>query len=109
MIKLSSTKLVVALGGLALSMTIAIGVASADPGVDALVNTTCQYDQVVQVLPKVSPDLADQLAGSPMAQFQLRRFLSSPPDQRLRTIQQLQGSRWGQQYRDALIAVANSC
>jgi hemophore-related protein len=109
MVKISFTKLVAALGGLALSMSTAIGVASADPGVDALVNTTCQYDQVVQALPAVSPDLANQLASSPLAQSQLRRFLASPPDQRLRTIQQLQGTRWGQQYRDALVAVANSC
>jgi hemophore-related protein len=108
-VKLSSTKLVVGFGGLALSMTTAIGVASADPDADAIINTTCSYPQVVAALNAQSPDLANQLTSSVMAQSSLQRFLASPPDARRQTVQQLQNSRWGRQYAGALVSIANSC
>ncbi len=109
MVKLIPTKLVVAFGGLGLSLTTAVGVASADPDASAIVNTTCSYPQVVAALNAQSPDLANQLSASRMAQSSLQRFLASPPDARQQTVQQLQNTRWGQQYTSALLQVANTC
>ena len=56
-----------------------------------------------------SPDLANQLNSSPMAQSSLQRFLASPPDLRQQTVQQLQSTRWGRQYAGALLQVADTC
>ena len=109
MAKLSSRKLVVAFGALAMSLTSGIGVASADPDVSSIINTTCSYPQVVEALSAQSPDLANQLNTSPMAQSYLQRFLASPPNVRQQTVRQLQASRWGQQYAGALLDIANSC
>jgi hemophore-related protein len=109
MVKLSSMKLVVAFGGLALSLTTGVGVASADPDVTALINTTCSYPQVVAALNAQAPDLANQLSASRMAQSSLQGFLASPVDQRQQTVQQLQSTRWGQRYAGALLQVANTC
>ena len=47
MIKLSLSRLALAVGGLALSLTAGAGVASADPALDTIVNTTCSYTQVM--------------------------------------------------------------
>lgn len=113
--RLSSTKLVVGLGALALSLTTAVGVAFAGPEVSSIVNTTCSYPQVLAALNSQSAtnasvaDLANQLNASPMAQSTLQRFLASPPDARQQTVQQLQNTRWGQQYTGALQQIANSC
>ncbi|MBV9090856.1 MAG: hemophore-related protein [Mycobacteriaceae bacterium] len=106
---LPSTKLVGALGGLALALTAGAGLASADPDSSSIINTTCSYPQVVAALNAQSPDLANQLNASPMAQSSLQRFLASPPDVRQRTVQQLQNTRWGQQYTGALLQIANTC
>ena len=76
---LSSTKLVVGLSGLALALTAAVGVASAEPDVNPIVNTTCSYPQVVAALNAQAPDLAYQVNTSPMVQSTLQRFLASPP------------------------------
>lgn len=104
-----SSKLVVGFGCLALSLTTAVGVASAEPDVNPIVNTTCSYPQVVAALSAQSPDLADQLNTSPMVQSTLQRFLASPPDARLQTVRQLQNTQWGQQYTSAMLQIANSC
>ena len=50
MIKLPLSRLAVAVGGLALSLTAGAGVASADPVLDPIVNTTCSFPQVMAAL-----------------------------------------------------------
>jgi hemophore-related protein len=107
MVKLS--KLSFAFSGLVLSLTAGVGVASAEPDVSPIINTTCSYSQVVAALNAQAPDLANQLSASPMAQSTLSRFLASPPDQRQQTVQQMQSTRWGQRYTGALMQVANTC
>ena len=109
MMKLSSPKLVVAFGGLALSLTIGVGVASADPGTGALINTTCSYSQAVAALNGQSPGLANQFSANPIAQSMLRRFLASPMDQRQQIVRQAQGTLWGQQYIGTMVQIASTC
>ena len=106
---LSSTKLVVGLSGLALALTTAVGVASAEPDVNPIINTTCSYPQVMAALNAQAPDLAYQVNTSPMVQSTLQRFLASPPDARQQTVQQLQNTQWGRQYTSAMVQIANSC
>jgi hemophore-related protein len=109
MLNLSSTRLIVAGGGLALSLAIATGVASADPDLGPLLNTTCTYPQAVAALSAQSPASAQQLAASPVAQGWLRSFLGAPLDQRQRMIQQVQNLPGAQQYEGLVLQVANSC
>ncbi|MCW2685251.1 MAG: putative antigen [Mycobacterium sp.] len=109
MVKLSSSKLVVALGGLALSLTTGVGVASAQPDLGPVVNTTCSYDQVMLALDAQPGNLGNQFRAQPMAQSMLGRFLASPVDQRWQIAQQVQASPLGQQYIGAILKVANTC
>ena len=78
MVNLSSTKLVAAIGGLLLSSAAGIGVASAEPDLSPLINTTCSYPQVVAALNATSPAAAAKFQNSHMAQGWLQQFLASP-------------------------------
>jgi hypothetical protein len=55
MFNVSWTRLVIAVGGIALSLTTGAGVASADPDLGPLINTTCTYPQAVAALNAQSP------------------------------------------------------
>lgn len=54
--RLSLTALSAGVGAVAMSLTVGAGVASADP-VDAVINTTCNYGQVVAALNATDPGL----------------------------------------------------
>lgn len=105
----SLTRRAAAIGGLALSLTAGAGVASAQPDLDPIINTTCNYSQVVSALNAQDPAAAAQFNGSPTAQSYLRRFLAAPPDQRQRMAQQVQGVPQAQQYFGLIGQVANTC
>jgi hemophore-related protein len=105
MAKLSLTRLAVAVGGLALSLSAGAGVASADP----ITDTTCSYPQVVSALNAQDPAAAAQFNSSPVAQSYLRRFLAAPPDKRQQMEQQLQGIPEAQAYLGTIQQVATSC
>ena len=75
-------------GGLALSLTAGVGVASAGPDIGPLINTTCNYSQVVAALHAKAPDLANALSADPQAQAGLRQFLAMSPDQRRQYVKQ---------------------
>jgi hemophore-related protein len=113
MVTLSLTRLAAAVGGLALSLTAGAGVASADPDLGPVINTTCNYSQVVSALNAQSPVAAAQLNSSPSAKAALRGFLDSPPDQRQQIAQELRSrpgsEQYLQQYGGLLLQVANTC
>ena len=106
---LSSTKLVVAVGGLALSLTAGVGIASAGPDVSVIVNSTCSYPQVMAALNAQSPATANQLSANPLAVAWLQQLVASPPDGRTQMVQQAQGVPAIQQYTPLIMQVANSC
>lgn len=87
--RLSLTALSAGVGAVAMSLTVGAGVASADP-VDAVINTTCNYGQVVAALNATDPGAAAQFNASPVAQSYLRNFLAAPPPQRAAMAAQLQ-------------------
>jgi hemophore-related protein len=114
MVTLSLTRLAAAVAGLALSLTAGVIVASADPDLDPVINTTCSYSQVVSALNAQTPAAAAQLNGSPSAQAALRGFLDSSPDQRRQIVQELRGKFPQSQQYIPLYAgfaaqVANTC
>src|ERR1700755_653363 len=87
---LSSTKVAVAVAGMALSLCLGSGIAQAQPDTSAVVNTTCTYDQVIAALNGTSPADAAQFTSSPVAVGWLHSFLGSPRDQRQQMLQQVQ-------------------
>jgi hemophore-related protein len=110
---LSLARLLAAVGTLALSLTPGTGVASADPDLSPVINTTCNYSQVVSAINVQSPPAGAALSASPTAQAVLRGFLASSPDQRQQIVQELESKPesqpYFQQYVGAVLQVANTC
>ncbi len=79
MIKPGLTRLGIGVGGLALSLTAGIGVASADPNLGSAVNSTCTYPQFVAALNAQNPMYGSTLNSSPQMQGDLQTFLAEPP------------------------------
>lgn len=106
--RLSLTALSAGVGAVAMSLTVGAGVASADP-VDAVINTTCNYGQVVAALNATDPGAAAQFNASPVAQSYLRNFLAAPPPQRAAMAAQLQAVPGAAQHIGLVESVAGSC
>ena len=109
MFNVSWARLVTAVAGIALSLTTGVAVASADPDLGPLIDTTCTYPQAVAALNAQAPGPAQDFAASPPAQAWLRSFLASPRDQRQRMAQQLQSFGGVQQYVGVVQQVVGSC
>ncbi len=110
MVRLSLTKLAAGVGGVgvALALTAGAGIASADP-LDAIINTTCNYGQVMAALNATDPGTAAQFNQSPVAQSYLRNFLAAPPPRRAQMAQQIQGMPSAARYFDTIQQVAVVC
>jgi hemophore-related protein len=103
------TKAVVAAAGMALSLGLSSGIASAQPDVSAVVNTTCNYDQVIAALNDHSPGSAAEFTGNPVAVGWLHQFLGAPVDQRRQMLQQVQSIPAAAPYTGLVLQVAGSC
>ncbi|MDT5147201.1 MAG: hypothetical protein QOC58_1846 [Mycobacterium sp.] len=102
------TKLATAVGGAAIALTASAGIASADP-LDPVINTTCNYGQVMAALNATDPGAAAQLTASPVATSYLRQFLASPPPKRAQMAAQIQAMPGAAQYFNDVTSVAGSC
>jgi hemophore-related protein len=100
---------VIAAGAIALSLTSGGAVASADPDLGPVVNTTCTYPQAVAAMNDQAPAAAQQFSASPLAQSWLRSFLAAPADRRQRMVQQVQSLPAFQQYVGVVQQVAGVC
>ena len=120
MFTLASSKYLVVAGVIAVGATMGVGVASADPDLGPIINTTCNYAQVTAALNAQSPDLAAKLAQNPRASSRLQSFLAAPVDERQQMVQQamamapqFQGAMGGginpQQILGELTQVADTC
>ena len=103
--RLSLSKLGVAIGSAAVALTAAAGVASADPVTD----TTCNYGQVMAALNATDPGTAAQFNQSPMAQSYLRKFLAAPPAKRVQMEQEIQAMPQAAGFMGAIQNIANVC
>ncbi|MGO9158770.1 hemophore-related protein [Mycobacterium sp.] len=106
--RLSLTRLAAAVGGLTLALTAGAAVASADP-MDGVINTTCNYGQVMAALNATDPGAAAQFQQSPMAQGYLRQFLASPPPRRAQMAQQMQAMPQAAAFVGLVQQVATIC
>jgi len=111
MVTRSLGKLAAAAGGLALSVLVGAGIASADDLSPAAINTTCSYPQVVAALNAQSPGAGSKLTSSGLASGFLQRYLASPPPQRIQMAQQAQAQFPGvaNQYLPLINQVAVTC
>ena len=106
---LSRTKLIVCSGGLALSLSATAGIASAQPDVSTIVNSTCTYPQVMAALSDQNPGVASELTANPMTVAWLQGLVAAPPNQRAQMVQQVQGIPTLQPYIPVIFQVAGSC
>src|ERR1700759_4860614 len=97
MLRLSLTRMAAAVGGLTIALTAGAGIASADP-MDAIINTTCNYGQVMAELKGTGPGAARQFNTSSMFQGYRRSFLAAPPPKRQQMAQQIQAYPQAAQY-----------
>ncbi|OBF67618.1 hypothetical protein A5753_03525 [Mycobacterium sp. 852002-51971_SCH5477799-a] len=103
--RLSLSKLGVAVGSAAVALTAAAGVASADPVTD----TTCNYGQVMAALNATDPATAAQFNQSPVAQSYLRKFLAAPPAKRVQMEQEIQAMPQAAAFMGTIQQVAVVC
>ena len=103
--RLSLSKLGVAVGSAAVALTAAAGVASADPVTD----TTCNYGQVMAALNATDPATAAQFNQSPVAQSYLRKFLAAPPAKRVQMEQEIQAMPQAASFMGTIQQVATVC
>ncbi|QLL06326.1 hemophore-related protein [Mycobacterium vicinigordonae] len=106
--RLSVIGMGVAAGAAAVSLGFGAGIASADP-LDAAINTTCNYGQVMAALNATDPAAAAQISASPIAVAKLNQFLSSGPQGRRQIAAQLSAMPGAQQYVNDLVVVADTC
>ena len=106
---LSRAKLVVVSAGVALSLSAAAGIASAQPDTSVIVNSTCTYPQVMAALNDQNPGVAAELNAQPAAVGWLQSLVAAPPAKRARMVQQVQALPALQPYMPVIYQVANTC
>lgn len=109
MMKVSLTRVAAAVGGLALSVTAAAGIASAQPYVDTMVNSPCTYDQAIAAVNAENPMAAQYLMQSPPNLEFVRVFLSSSKDQRVSLLNQIKGNPGIDQALPVFTQMMSSC
>ncbi len=100
--------LVVAIGGLAVSLSAGAGVASADP-VDVLINSTCTYSQAVAAINATDPAVAAEFNANPMAQAVLQQFVAKSPAERRADVDSVRGTPAWNMYAGPILQAASTC
>jgi hemophore-related protein len=95
--------------GLALSLLAGGGIASAEPDVTPIINSTCTYPQVINALTAEDPAAAQQVTSNPMATAWLQQLVASGPDGRRKMVKQAQAVPAVQQYTGLISQVAATC
>jgi hemophore-related protein len=104
-----TTKLVAGLCGVATSMIVGTGVASASPDMGSIVNSTCSYPQVIAALNSENPGVAAQVTGNPLATAWLQQLVAAPPPQRQVMVNQAAAVPDVQRYSGLIGQVASTC
>ncbi|MGH3642841.1 MAG: hemophore-related protein [Mycobacterium sp.] len=97
------------LGGLAIALAAGSGIASAAPGDEAIVNSTCTYPQVIAALTAEDPAAANQVTSSPVATGWIQSLVAAPPAKRQQLIDQVRGVPQVAQNVGLISQVANTC
>src|SRR5258705_11151360 len=109
MIDISPTKVAVAVGSLGFALTVGAGIASANPDVGPMVNTTCSYEQVMSALNAQDSAAGAQFGASQMTQSALRQFLAASPGDLQQMADMMASSLANQPYVGLMQAVFNTC
>jgi hemophore-related protein len=106
-----TTKLAVGLGGAALALMAGSGIASAVPGDAAILNSTCNYNQVMAALNAKDPVSASKLANDPAANGFLQSLIATPPasSERQQKMDFVRSFPQAAQYNDLFSSVASTC
>jgi hemophore-related protein len=104
-----TAKLIMGTGIAAAALFAGSGIASAEPDVETIVNSTCSYPQVMAALNAQSPAAASQLSSSPVATSWLQNLVASAPDARRAQIAQIQAYPALNEYTGLINSVAGSC
>jgi hemophore-related protein len=102
-------ELLVASGAVLMSLTAGAGIASAQPDLSPVINTTCSYPQVIAALNAQDPRAAKSFTSTPFAVSWLQQFLNSGPAQRQGMAQQIQNTPGTAQYTGLVLQVASTC
>lgn len=102
-------KVLVASSGLLLSLAAASGIASAQPNLDIIINSTCTYPQVMAALNASDPAVAQEFSASPTATGWLQALVNAGPAERTKMVQQAQRIPALRQYEGLIMQVANTC
>jgi hemophore-related protein len=108
-VKLSSEKIAIAVGGLALSMTAGAGLALADPDYGPMVDSPCSYDQAMKAVHTENPMAAKYLDQSPPNLKFLQVFLNSSHDQRVDLLNQIKNNPGADQALPVFQQTLTSC
>ena len=106
-----TTKAIAVIGGVLTAVALGGGIASAQPGVDAAVNSTCTYPQFIAALTDRDAAASAQLQSSPLAVAYVQDFIGAPPgsDDRRARIAQLQTYPEFASYAGLIFSAAASC
>lgn len=95
------------------------GSASANPIIDALANTPCNYGQIAAAINAESPEMAANLKARPDLQTLLQQFLAMPVAQRQQALAAQQAAnpqlpsmvaaQFGPQGEQTVLQVAGTC
>jgi hemophore-related protein len=92
MMRLSLSRLAVAVGGLALSLTAGAGVASAEPDIGPMVDSPCTYEQAMAALRTENPIAVQYMDQYPANYEFVRVFLASSRDERVSLLNQIKNN-----------------
>jgi hemophore-related protein len=84
-------------------------VASAQPDVNAIVNSTCTYPQVIAAMNAQDPQAAAAVQGNAFASGWLHQLIASGPAGRRQMVQQAQASPLAAQYSALITQVTYTC
>ena len=104
-----TTRIATGLGGAAIALMAFGGTASAAPGDEAIINSTCTYPQVMGALRAQSPAAADEVANNGLANAWLQQLVVSPPAQRQQMVDQARTFPQVQQNVGLITQVASTC
>ncbi len=90
--RMSLIRLATATAGLAISAVAGAGIASAQPDIGPMINTTCTYDQAMAAVHAENPTAARYLDQSPPNLEFLRIYFGSSPDQRASLLNQIKNN-----------------
>lgn len=106
--KSSAKRIAAVLGGAAMSLTVGLGVAGADP-YDSMVDSPCTYDQAITAVHTENPMAAQYLDQSPPNLQFLQVFLSSPREKRVSLLNQIKGNQGAAQALPVFTQMLSSC